>query len=94
MAVDAGLPPLNSTARVNIQIEDVNDNTPEWETFITPVNVWENATLNTYVTQVIYIDKCALLGACLESRLHQPCPSVCWFVFTSIRQAIHKLIFW
>ena len=55
MAVDAGLPPLNSTARVNIQIEDVNDNTPEWETFITPVNVWENATLNTYITQVIYI---------------------------------------
>ena len=57
MAMDSGEPPLNSTAAVHVEIEDVNDNSPEWEVFPDTVEVWENATLDTYVTYVYATDR-------------------------------------
>ena len=37
-ATDSGKPPLASTASLNVQIEDVNDNSPVWQNF--PAEVW------------------------------------------------------
>ncbi len=56
MAKDDGTPSLNSTAKVNVQIEDVNDNSPEWVVFNNTVYVWENATIWTVITEVLAID--------------------------------------
>ena len=46
MATDGGEPPLNSTALVLVEIEDVNDNAPVWETdFTQPYTFYENESI-------------------------------------------------
>ena len=41
---------------VHIEIEDVNDNSPEWQIFPTPVHVLEKSPIDTNVTQVYATD--------------------------------------
>lgn len=55
-AVDNGPNPLTSYATVSIEIEDVNDNSPKWLTTISRVNVSENASVGTLVTQLTATD--------------------------------------
>ena len=57
MAIDDGEPPLNTTALVGVEVEDVNDNSPEWQHFNDSIWVWENASLNTYITYVSATDR-------------------------------------
>ena len=50
LAVDSGVPPLNSTAVILVAVEDVNDNAPVWDTdFSNPFEVLENETLGKRV---------------------------------------------
>ena len=51
-AEDQGTPVLSSFAQVLVEIEDVNDNSPEWEVLEETVTVWENASMETLVTTV------------------------------------------
>jgi len=55
-AEDTGVPPLTSLATVIVEVEDVNDNSPEWTLLPTPVWVWENATSGVVVTTVSAVD--------------------------------------
>ncbi|KAI4552983.1 hypothetical protein MJT46_016277 [Ovis ammon polii x Ovis aries] len=56
-AVDSGMPPMSSTATVNIDISDVNDNSPVF----TPANatavIQENKPVGTSVLQLMVTDK-------------------------------------
>ena len=52
-AVDSGIPVMSSTATVNIDISDVNDNSPVF----TPANY----------TAVIQVSESCLLGICLNA---------------------------
>ena len=38
-AVDGGHPPLSSEATIHVEVEDVNDNSPEWQVFPEVVEV-------------------------------------------------------
>ena len=56
MAIDSGSNPLNSTAWVYVEVEDVNDNSPLFVLFNETVSVLENATVGTTVTRVSATD--------------------------------------
>lgn len=49
---DFGLPPLSDKCTVNISIQDVNDNAPEFPTTTLTKFLPENATLGEVVTRV------------------------------------------
>ena len=51
-AQDSGTPPLTGYAKVIVDIEDVNDNSPEWVVFNPSVSVYENATVGSMVATV------------------------------------------
>ena len=56
-AHDPGSPSLNSTALVHVLVEDVNDNSPTWTLFPSPVTVPENASVGAVVSRVSAMDK-------------------------------------
>lgn len=56
-ADDQGTPQLSSLATVFVEIEDVNDNSPEWVLLEKTVFVLENALVGTNVTKVVAVDK-------------------------------------
>uniref|UniRef100_A0AAY4CGP2 Cadherin domain-containing protein n=1 Tax=Denticeps clupeoides TaxID=299321 RepID=A0AAY4CGP2_9TELE len=55
-ASDGGRPPLHSTARVNVTLADVNDNTPAFYPLQYYANVKENEPPGSYVTTVTATD--------------------------------------
>ena len=57
LAVDNGTPSLSATASVAVEIKDINDNSPDWQTLEGTVDVWENATIGTEVTTVWAVDR-------------------------------------
>lgn len=52
LVLDNGLPQLSSTTRVVIQVEDVNDHSPEFETKLYKVQIPSNAVLEQRLFQV------------------------------------------
>ena len=81
-AVDSGMPAMSSTATVNIDISDVNDNSPVF----TPANA----------TAVIQVSKSGLPGTCavalsLHPLLWFPCHGLLLFLLNI--NSSHDLLF-
>eukprot|EP00794_Sanderia_malayensis_P006804 gene6804-7572_t len=57
LAKDQGTPSLNSTAILNITIQDVNDNTPMFNKSVYSINVNESVIANSLLLQVQAYDK-------------------------------------
>lgn len=51
--MDNGLPQLSSTTRVVIQVEDVNDHSPEFEQKLYKVQIPSNAEIDQRLFQVM-----------------------------------------
>ncbi|XP_014680392.1 PREDICTED: protocadherin gamma-B4-like, partial [Priapulus caudatus] len=56
MAIDHGVPPLNSTVPVTIYVEDVNDNSPIFNPDAYEVVVDETVAAGTHITRVSATD--------------------------------------
>jgi protocadherin-16/23 len=69
MARDRGDPPLSSTISVNIDVQDVNDNSPEFNRseYMTSIN--ESAALQAVVTQVFAYDYDSGLNGRVEYQI-------------------------
>ena len=57
IASDGGNPPRSSTAIVQVEIVDLNDNTPVWEQDLYSVSLLENTAIGSSVTQVVATDR-------------------------------------
>lgn len=73
-AFDGGNPPLSAMLLVNISILDANDNAPLFEQSRYLAQVYENATVGTFVTKVKAVDKDSGLNGEVEYHL-LPSPS-------------------
>ncbi|VDI57891.1 Hypothetical predicted protein, partial [Mytilus galloprovincialis] len=56
LAKDLGSPSLGSTCTVTINVQDLNDNTPEFDSTEYKIRIFENATLGDYVGNVTATD--------------------------------------
>ena len=68
VARDGGSPPLSGTLTVNVNVTDINDNSPEFTENIYNVDVNENALEGSTVGQVVAVDKDAGQNAQLTYR--------------------------
>ena len=55
-AQDSGIPPLTSSTTVDIQLENVNDNSPRFPSETTYVSISENTGKHVYITSVAAVD--------------------------------------
>ena len=70
VATDDGVPPKNATARVRINIIDVNDNEPTFTQSIFEASVTENVPKGTEVTTITASDTDLLENAAITYRLN------------------------
>ncbi|XP_036356631.1 cadherin EGF LAG seven-pass G-type receptor 2-like [Octopus sinensis] len=57
LATDGGTPSKTATTEVNVIVEDVNDETPELILGKTNIELYENITVNSYITSIKATDK-------------------------------------
>ncbi|CAI9718139.1 cadherin-23-like isoform X1 [Octopus vulgaris] len=57
LATDGGTPSKTATTEVNVIVEDVNDETPELILGKTNIELYENITINSYITSIKATDK-------------------------------------
>ncbi|CAI9718145.1 cadherin-23-like isoform X1 [Octopus vulgaris] len=57
LATDGGTPSKTATTEVNVIVEDVNDETPELILGKTNIELYENITINSYITSINATDK-------------------------------------
>lgn len=57
VATDTGTPPLHASTTINLQVTDINDNAPEFESNLYETNVMEVSDPGTSVIQVLATDK-------------------------------------
>lgn len=54
---DSGVPPLSSTALVDVTVQDVNDNTPEFSSAVYEIQVNEDVPIDSNVLTVLAMDR-------------------------------------
>lgn len=52
MVIDNGLPPLSSTTRIVVTVEDINDHSPEFDQKLYKVQIPANAQIDQALFQV------------------------------------------
>lgn len=57
VATDTGTPPLHASKTINLQVTDINDNAPEFESEVYQANVMEVSDPGTSVIQIMANDK-------------------------------------
>ena len=69
MAIDGGRPPLSSTARVQIAVSDVNDNSPVFEPHSSTFTILENEPAGSIITTLTAMDADSTSNAVVQYEI-------------------------